>query len=168
MTDRLENAIDVLSTAYLQGELEAGVCQACAVGNMLQGQSEWRSMFYTSYQNGSPIRRIRHKRYWDKPEKLRDKLNTYFSKKYIHFSGKYDALMAAIDETGYSIHELSKIEYAFETAFGEAMIDMSNTPHKEREDRAQFKALMAVVDLLFEMEENINETEKEEAKAAFA
>jgi len=37
------NSIDILATAYFEGDLVAGSCDACAVGNLVQAHNENRS-----------------------------------------------------------------------------------------------------------------------------
>lgn len=38
--DQFWNSIDILATAYFEGELVAGSCNACAVGNLVQAHNE--------------------------------------------------------------------------------------------------------------------------------
>lgn len=65
-----------------------------------------------------------------------------------------------VDRTGYSVNELAKIEYAFETA-------PRNCDYEDHlNDEWMFNGLMAVVDVLADIH-GIDLAEKESAKALF-
>jgi hypothetical protein len=56
MTPRLERAITKLYNAFHKGELEAGDCSKCAVGNLCDNESDWRYIneyeMFSEYHNG--------------------------------------------------------------------------------------------------------------------
>ena len=135
--------VNVLVKAYLNDRLEHGDCRACAVGNIVEDagfyraynmnisegcNSVWKWLFYTCGRkqiSGS-----------NDPEKQRIACET-------------------IKATGYTVEEMMKIEFAFETA-----------PYGRNEDQWMFNGLMAVVDVLAEIH-GIDLTAKEEAKKLF-
>lgn len=128
MNDRLKNSIEILQRAYLEETLKAGDCEACAVGNLVaksgyEGKSyDWRFIFVTS-----------------KGEQ--------------HFFNRFEAApeqiirgYMAIEATGYSITELARIEYAFETALTSE--EAKELPVHEE----QWIRLQAVLKVLFDIE----------------
>lgn len=145
MTNRIQNAIDVLLDAINNGTLAKGHCAACAVGNLVAHAigcevpkpamledfyadtwSIWNRLFYTDSTG------VQQKR--DEPiELIEEALNL-------------------ISKTGFSEDELAQIEYAFET----------NTKHRFEEYPAltdseikqdQIKGLEAVVKVMFSFDE---------------
>ena len=129
MNDRLRNSIEVLQMAYLHGTLEAGDCTACAVGNLVAASSyegnakDWRFVFCTN--EGT-------QEFYD----ARDPM----------YGDEYNLGLKAIEATGYSVAELARIEYAFESALTEDEDD--NMP----EHQSQWIRLQAVLEVLFEIE----------------
>ena len=129
MNDRLRNSIEVLQMAYLHGELIAQDCSACAVGNLVAASSyesisrDWRHVFCTS-------RSIQH----------------FYGPTDAIYGDRYYMGLEAIEATGYSVAELARIEYAFETAI--SMKDDLIMP----EHQSQWIRLQAVLKVLFDIE----------------
>lgn len=140
------HTVNVLVKAYFEGELEHGDCAKCAVGNIVHEATElpygdehscitgtsaiWKALFFT-YQ-GTQL------------------------KAQIGYEKERKPAIAAIKMTGYTVKELARVEFAFETAEGE-----NSSP-----DNWMFNGLMAVVDVLADIHK-IDLTTKEEAKKLF-
>lgn len=137
-----DHTVNVLVKAYLNDELEHGNCEACAVGNIVHAAGfprydnckmpydscgMWKSVFYTD--DGK-------QEFWEPSSRL-----------YSHGIDKINA-------TGYTVDELARVEFAFETALG------SNP------DEWMFNGLMDVVDVLAEIH-GIDLEVKESAKLLF-
>lgn len=142
MTQRFEKAYNALYNAFMNDTLAKGTCAACAVGNIvadaLGGKvsksgngfvcdvpNTWWSMFFVTTDNKQHI-----------TDEYNDDIN-------------YGRLK---DLTGYSVEELAKIEFAFETntkiSFNEYF---SSTEEQIMED--QFNGLMAVMDVMIELDD---------------
>lgn len=130
MTDRLRKSIEVLQKAYLNETLEAGNCQACAVGNLVAASdyegtiSDWRYVFCTD----------------EGAQEFYDSINSR------EYSVLHDLGLEAIEATGYSVAELAKIEFAFESALSEE--DDDRMPQHQ----SQWIRLQAVLEVLFDIE----------------
>ena len=130
MTDRLRKSIEVLQKAYLNETLESGNCQACAVGNLVAASdyegtiSDWRYVFCTN----------------EGAQEFYDSRNSR------EYSVLHDLGLEAIEATGYSVAELAKIEFAFETALSEE--EAEDMP----EHQSQWIRLQAVLEVLFNIE----------------
>jgi hypothetical protein len=144
MTTRFKNAIDALVHSFFNDTLAKGTCQACAVGNMVAygfgkkktsitsdaakdgvGNHMWKVAFYTNGDTG--IQKINEE------------------------SFDYQAVRVCCEATGYSPLELAKVEYAFEISTKIDWIDYRNHS-KEEVMQDQYNGLMAVVDVLCEIE----------------
>ena len=129
MTKRIEKAIEVLQMAYLHGTLKAGDCTACAVGNLVAASSyegsahDWSHVFYTY-----------------------DGTQEFYDPRDVICSAHYGLGLEAIEATGYSVAELARIEFAFETALSKE--DEGTMP----EHQSQWIRLQAVLEVLFEIE----------------
>lgn len=129
MTNRLKNSIEVLQRAYLHGTLKAGNCEACAVGNLIAASSyygepfDWIFVFCTV----EGVQTIHD------PEDLID----------VNF---YKEGLKSIEATGYSVEELARIEFAFESALNYE--DDKAMP----EHQSQWIRLQAVLEVLFKIE----------------
>lgn len=141
-----KKTVGILSKAYLQGELQAGQCGMCAVGNLCNGDREWSNIFTTVpvYDNEHNYLGCKQEFYVDLSVSDKDE---------VAFNG--DEIWK---DTGYSLNTLAKIEKIFETTFVESEHNYHNEspmgPHyEEEEDKAHFEALMAVVDFLCEFHE---------------
>lgn len=138
MTPRFEKAYNALYNAFMNDTLAKGTCKACAVGNIVANamgasvtskyncevyNTFWSNIFYTPTNTREQI--IRRN---DSCEKDLEVL------------------------TEYSWEEMAKVEYAFERATKiHYTYYNSHTPQKIMED--QFNGLMAVMDVLIELDE---------------
>ncbi len=146
MTPRFEKSYNALYNAFMNDTLAKGTCTACAIGNIvadsmgekivkingsfytMESVSFWSDIFYTS--SGFQI------------------VNG-------HTNEQRERLF---DLTGYTVEELMKIEYVFETTTKIPHIHYYRTSEKNiMED--QFRGLMAVMDVLIELD-NIEEGTK--------
>lgn len=154
MTKRVKNAIDVLLDAINNRTLAKGTCTACAVGNLVaagiggkvirddkndffcdKNNTTWSILFSTSF--GNQIFR---------PDVLNDE--TYG-----------DLIKSTIKTTEFSIEELKKIEYTFETNTKIYYSEMGRFSDEEiLQD--QIRGLEAVVKVMMEFD-NIKEDVKE-------
>ena len=149
MTQRFEKAYNALYNAFMNDTLAKGTCTACAVGNIVADamgakvyKTEWESSitFHCNYSNhwwnkmfvtgsdGQSITKISQN---SKVKKLRKKI---------------------LNLTGYTWRELAKVEKAFEESTKILhTYYLECTPEEVMED--QFKGLMAVMDVLIELDE---------------
>jgi len=137
-----ENGVNILITAYRNSTLFHGKCEACAVGNLLGGQSEWRFVIGTTNLNkGSSSVQQLGKYYLDKGKDL-------------------------IDKSPYTVDEITAIERAFEMAIFN-MFD--NIPERRHfviyhPKKAQYMGLCAVLDVMAEMIEDKPTTDTSQSK----
>ena len=143
MTQRFEKAYNALYNAFMNDTLAKGSCKACAVGNIIAdsmggiieidnkfnircdiNNTFWNAVFYTT----------------DGEQHIDNSCNYQYTKKCIK------------KLTGYSWKEMSKIEFAFEinTMIGHVEYNQC-TPEQIMED--QFNGLMAVMDVLIQLDE---------------
>ncbi len=107
--------VNLLLEAYRTGKLSHGNCSSCAVGNICQeaslktgiSVSYWNSLFLTSFQI-EEIRSNPNKTKWVFKQNLFNPLPAIA-----------EPAFKLIKETGYSVDELAKIEFAFENSIGE-------------------------------------------------
>lgn len=139
---RFDNAISALVEAYLHGTLAAGTCVACAVGNMIAKASGMKiqpNNFnpYDDYnqtlpQWGAALLIARHRCAFVTPDELQIQIDN-------------------VVRTGYSLEEIERIETAFENN-----THISFRQYSVRDDQQidtdQYNGLMAVVDVLCELE----------------
>lgn len=100
--------ITTLNEAYRDGALSHGRCDACAVGNILK-TDHWGAIFATDLSDPKVIGCLQSA-----------KKGPYYQKRYTSPSQsceEYDAAlgMKAIISSGYTLDELMRIEFAFET-----------------------------------------------------
>lgn len=146
MSERFTRAIDALVKAYLNNTLTKGICTRCAVGNIVAAGyasvgrfepcSYWGVLFSTN-QDGKQRR-----------------MNWKIVKSTIDFFGFtesqiLDVANDNVQVTGYSEEELARVEYAFET---NTTYDFNGVFSKEQRDQDQYNGLMAVVDVLCDIE----------------
>lgn len=148
------HTVNVLVKAYLDNTLRHGNCSACAVGNIVGGP-EWSALFITMDEKCQLVAgedeicaewRFRKGIY--KLSQLPE--STVAKAKEI-----LTAAREMVKLSGYSIQELMRIEFAFETS------DKGNN-----DDEWMFNGLMAVVDQLAIIH-NVDLTQKESAKKLF-
>lgn len=148
--------IDILVKAYLNNTLEHHKCSACAVTNII-GHTGW-TRFFVTIQTDEGDNIIQHRA--DGETILIPSL--FFGAYAVpvhevpdHVIKEREAGLLAIESSGYSIDELARIEFAFETS------DRGNS-----KDEHMFNGLVAIVDVLAEIH-GIDLEQKEEAKALF-
>ena len=186
--ERFTNAIDALVKAFFNDHLEKGSCAACAVGNIIAHCNnvklekhpyitghglptgynhlmDWKYLFCT----------IEGKQYKATKERLLFpsllEVNTRFfenmteeNKK--HVVKKHTSANEVIESTGYDVDEMAAIEHAFETG-SNIFVGDYGLHSKEAIMKDQYNGLMAVVDILCEID-NISEEDKAEVKEAFS
>ncbi len=123
--ERFNNAMKALIKGFFDETLMKGDCSACAVGNILNGSYIWNRLFYTN-------------KYGIKERK----------------PSSTETIVEAIDlcrSSGYSVGDLMKVEYAFET---NTVIDgiLYSNRGKQEIVQDQYNGLMAVVEVLCEIE----------------
>jgi hypothetical protein len=161
-----EKSVNILLDAYNAGELSHGNCERCAVGNLLADtlaqaslpRSHWGWFFQTVYLPDQ--------------QEFRQRIMPL---------DHSEILEEIIESYGYTMKELSEIEYAFETCdiewnkrhtlgtvvFGQVLRKYVDATEKEKKEH-QFTGLVAVLDKLREIheidqpihEENITRLEK--------
>lgn len=151
MTPRFEKAYNALYNAFMNDTLAKGTCRACAVGNIV---ADAMGTTIEKYKN-------EHREFVTYECKLD---NTFWSKLFFTVDGEQERgyceeKTRKLEElTGYSIDEMAKIEYAFETNTEIVFSDYYSATEKEiMED--QFRGLMAVMDVMIQLDE-IHEGEK--------
>lgn len=122
-----EKTCNTLIDAWLDGELRHGDCEACAVGNICGGRSEWENLFYTwrsiqeqNFSRPDPITGFIYPDLWSQGKEL-------------------------IISTGYSVEELAQVEYAFESSIDHNYGKLSDTPE------GQYIGLCAVMEVLWDI-----------------
>ncbi len=140
-TERFDRAINALVKGYFNNTLAKGTCAACAVGNIVAagiGTSPCLSAWSPTWQNGNQTE-------WDWVFVTEGKEQRVTPEKY------EGAAKVEIDSTGYSWQDLARVEYAFETS---TSIDFRKYHlfGPEKIDADQYRGLMAVVDVLCEIE----------------
>lgn len=119
-------SVNILVQAYFNDELVKGDCAKCAVGNLLKSDL-WANVFATT-----------------------GGIQYYMSNvSYV----PYILGLETIRASDYSLEELMKIEYTFETSF------IGEDP--------MFNSLMAVIDVLDEIHENKDEEVSQATKQKF-
>jgi len=156
MTKRFEGALTALVDSFFNDTLKKGTCVGCAVGNIV------------AHAQGSKV-------YKDENRigGLSCDINNYAWSKLFMTSGgeqmvsqfRHEYGEELIASTGYSIQELARVEYAFET---NTRIDFGSyhkhTKAEQMED--QYRGLMAVVEILCNIE-GYNADETKEYKKLF-
>ena len=127
-----KKTVDILYYAYFNNTLRHSNCFACAVGNIIAAN---RGFTFTP---SKPI----GIRWADRHEasEWHYVFCTTMGRQIIQTNNYKGKAKEQIDSTGYSLAELAKIEFAFETA----------EPGKNAEDR-MFNGLVAVLDILKEI-----------------
>lgn len=131
-SQRFETAIHRLVKAFFDGTLKKGVCASCAVGTMCNGYGSWYILFATD--KGS--------------EQKRSGLNALRAG---NFPAGAEIEKKLLIRTGYDADDLAKIESVFEKATKIIWYNLDDFP-KEAIMQDQFNGLMAVVDVLCEIE----------------
>ena len=149
--NRFDEAIKALVKGFFNGTLAKGTCRACAVGNIV-ANAIGVEPFLPKGQSFKNMRGI-----------------NWFGVIYPHEIGFRDILEGEkeIANTGYSEHEISEIEQVFEN---NTEIDCFLYPLDYKSDpkiiKDQYNGLMAVVDVLCELE-GFNKEKVKETKELF-
>lgn len=146
--DKFNETVGILVKAYMNDTLRHMDCAACAVGNIC-GSMKWRFIFCTNTDTNLQV--VLGQSFAEKNEPL-----GFWSR--CDKSKFYKDGLETIEKTGYTVNELARIEYAFEAAEWEEMI--------EDDEVWMFNGLMAVVDILAEIH-GIDLQQKESAKLMF-
>ena len=150
-----DRSVNILVDAYMNDELVAQDCNACAVGNLVCANMDYR--MHKSYlgkliwldKNGNIINPL-----WSKVHTVNIGhiiMRTYMVENYI------GCAKAQIDSTGYTPEQTSRIEVAFEK--GNLIVGSK--------DEKMFSGLMSVIDVLDEIHENTDEEVTKETKSKF-
>lgn len=154
--ETFETAVDVLVKAYFEGTLVLGNACGCAVGNILAHANGYNIKFVDVDSGNFSMQEI----VWEDEEKhelinLREwDLDDWWYGQ----SGGVNPNCSLIAASGYSPAELAKIELAFERYND---ITVESTDAEE-----QFKGLMNVMDVLFEIHQ-VEEEKQEQYKQKF-
>jgi len=133
-SQRFETAIHRLVKAFFEGTLKKGTCTACAVGTMCNGYSDWDKLFVS---RGYGIQ-------------VRTGLNILRREPQKHLQEIEEELVL---QSGYTADDLARIEEAFERSTYISWMEYRSFYHsKEAIMQDQFNGLMAVVDVLCEIE----------------
>ena len=127
-TERFDNAVSKLYTAFHNGTLNVRSCQACAVGNIC-GSDDWKHIL-------SPLNR---------PNNFR--LSVFPNRKQSDFNEI--TMTESMVKSGYSAFELSKIEKVFIDNHNLLSSDDSECNIK---NTSQYNGLCAVVEYLCELD----------------
>jgi hypothetical protein len=142
-----DKTVSILVDAYFNDTLQHGICSKCAVGNLINAAKP-----FTRKQIDDLI----HSR--DGWVKVFCTINANrISEQHLIYPDNYvGEAKKQIDSTGYSWENLSKIEYAFETA----------SEGCNQEDY-MFNGLMAVIEILDEIHENKDIEKTAQSKKRF-
>lgn len=158
MTQRFEKAYNALYNAFMNDTLAKGSCKACAVGNIVADAMGGKVVIDNEFRIYCDVDNI----FWNDVFCTADGKQKFSSQSYKYTKKRIKTL------TGYSWREMAKIEYAFEINSKIHWVDYNqHTPEQIMED--QFKGLMAVMDVMIELD-NVKEGNqyKETFKNKFA
>ena len=143
-----DRTVGILVTAYVNNNLHAFNCAACAVGNLVAGNMGYKTLpdeFGYKDLNGQKV-----DAYWQECITGIDRIETDLS----YYRG---IVKKQIDCTGYSVLEVANIEFVFMKAFHGV---------SGKDETAIFNGLMNVVDYLMQIHEATTE-EITQAKSLF-
>jgi hypothetical protein len=143
MKAEFQNTVSILVKAFLEGTLLKGDCRACAVGNICAAATnrvitildkdgrydQRRGLWYN--KNGMAV----YPQWGCLFTSANGEQELYY-KKPKHDPQYFAEAYADIEATGYSVEELARVEFAFESA------------QLGYNEEAEFAGLMAVVDVL--------------------
>lgn len=152
--------VNVLVKAYLEDTLAHGVCTACAVGNIIQDAIGVKAERRTDNPSGFHFMRLKEDKYMRWQSLFMT--NSQGEQRPDEISRDHDRIEGTlqIEATGYSVDEMARIEYAFETA------PRNCSPKDYLNEEWMFNGLMAVVDVLADIH-GIDLTQKDAAKLLF-
>lgn len=149
--------VNILVQAYLNNSLIHCDCSACMVGNLVASNMGIKMSVAENYFNIIGAEWIGEEPHWHKVFYTQPDTKKQIFKK-TSYRGK---AKKQIESTGYSLKELAKMEYVFETAPG-----FKTTNYDPQDEEWMFNGLMAVIDVLCDIHE-MNDEAKQEAKALF-
>ena len=125
-----QKSVDTLLDAYNQQELRHHNCYACAVGNLLSDIAKEKGICISDWAEVFVF-------YTNRKEQIKKSLE----ESVVRWGDdkRWQNGMNLINSSGYTVEELMKIEYAFETA--------------DDEEEEQYKGLCAVLEALKEIHE---------------
>ena len=149
MTQRFEKAYNALLNAFMNDTLAKGTCTACAVGNIVA--DAMGAKVYSQHSDSSIVFRCSNNNDWWKEMFITGNDGQRITK--ISQNSEVKKLRKDIlNLTGYTWRELARVEKAFEE---NTKIRYNKyfdyTPEEIMQD--QFNGLMAVMDVLIELEE---------------
>lgn len=147
-SERFDRAIKALVKGFFNETLAKGSCAACAVGNIVAECIDYK--LNKNSLNAWSSAGLKCNAYWGSV------FTTTNGKQRLDFDSYIDQAKENINSTGYTIKELAKIEYAFETNT-QITFNKYRTHSKKEIMEDQYNGLMAVVDVLCEIE-GINPT----------
>ena len=148
MTQRTENAINVLLNAIDNNTLAKGSSTACAVGNLIANSMGAKITIDDKFN----IQCNENVSFWSDLFLTAGNVQTKYYKHHPHLLENLSPNQKkSIENTGFSIDEIAKIEYTFEknTQIGHSIYNLVT---KEQIKQDQLKGLTAVVNLLFKMD----------------
>ncbi len=159
------HTVNVLVNAFFKGDLQAGTCSACAVGNIVA-----ESMGYTMghrYKSGLTLNgQIFTRRFpvWENNDgvEIRTNWRSAFCSAaveghivqildptaYLNSIRNDSNLHKEIDSTGYTFLELSRMEKAFESVYIDTVGYNNKKVTEQQRMEGELAGLMAVVDIL--------------------
>jgi hypothetical protein len=155
--------VDILVKAFFQGTLLAGKCSACAVGNLVAhykgtkpnsnsydrfedcSHPQWQSVFLGGRT------RLSYQMLMEDTEQIPWRIDV-----------RIPEGLEQIKSTGYTIDELMRIEFAFETETKRRF----ESGRELSSDERHFAGLMGVLDVLCDIHK-VDETDKESARSLF-
>jgi hypothetical protein len=149
--------ISILVKSYLENTLVHGNCQACAVGNLIAGN--------LNYKYSKPIDEDLDQIKWDHCDSHRKEifwygvLGTAGGRSFLNLENYEGIAKSQIDITGYSPQELLLIENRFESTY-------KYFPTDSERENMMYNGLMAVVEALGEIHE-VSKELTEETKLMF-
>lgn len=172
MKATFSGTVDILVKAYLNGTLAHRLCSACAVGNLVAhalGTKPMSLRFLGDDLAPTPFSNSR----FESCERVRwnEIFMTVGGNQNFSMSDASPEAYNQILMTGYSVHDLARIEFAFESCERpEDIISQDRTGQRSSgyytDDEWMFNGLCAVVDVLVEIH-GISLDQKESAKLLF-
>lgn len=180
--EQFENSVSVLVNAFFTSTLAKGTCSACAVGNLVADGMNGKIIKMSRRDFETGLNRLSYS-CLDKDNIKNDGFmdfnksqNNYAWKDLFFTAGgnqtvkfdhvKDEEVVKNVNATNYSFWELMRIELAFETNTHIHIKYYSKSSEKHIIND-QFKGLMAVLDILFDIHE-VEQDQKEEYEKMFS
>lgn len=152
MTQRFEKAYNALYKAFMNNTLAKGYCAACAVGNIL-ADAQGGIVRVEINKHDISVECDVDNKFWNNLFTTSGRVQSFYGEAHgIEELELLEYKERILTLTGYTWQEFARIEYAFETASKIGGHWYSNHTEEEiMED--QFNGLMAVMDVLIELDE---------------